>query len=122
MLFRSGCFRLARAVGWPKAKFLIFSGARLNAAEALAAGICVKVFPADQFMNEALKIADGIASQSASAVKKAKNLMVEFSETIGLHFKIDGEAHSFGRLMGSHDQLEGMKAFVEKRPPNFEGL
>lgn len=117
-----GCFRLARAVGWPKAKYLVYSGARIKADEAMAMGLCAKVFPAEQFWDEVVKVAQTIARQSSSAVSKAKQLMVEFSETTGLHYKIDGEAHSFGRLMGSYDQREGMAAFVEKRAAKFEGL
>jgi enoyl-CoA hydratase len=117
-----GCFRLARAVGWAKAKYLIYSGARIKSDEAMAMGLCVKVFPAEGFMSEVLKIAQTISAQSSSAVRKAKQLMVEFSETSGLHFKIDGESHSFARLMGSVDQREGMSAFSEKRPAKFEGL
>ena len=117
-----GCFRLARAVGWPRAKYLIYSGAKVKADEALEIGLCLKVFPAESFMAEALKVAQTISANGALAVRRAKMLMVEFSESIGLHFKMDGEAHSFARLIGSADQREGMTAFVEKRPAKFEGL
>lgn len=117
-----GCFRLARFVGMPLAKELIFSGRRIKADEAKQVGLCVEVFPAEGFMSAVLERAKMIASQSAAAVTKAKKLMVEFSESIGLHMKIDAEAHAFGRIMGSHDQREGMGAFVEKRKPQFDGL
>lgn len=117
-----GCFRLARYVGFPRAKELIFSGRRLKADEALRLGLCLEVFPAEGFLDKVVEIARGISNQSRSAVAKAKSLMVEFSESYGLSVKIDGEAHAFGRLMGSPDQREGMGAFVEKRKPAFEGL
>jgi enoyl-CoA hydratase len=117
-----GCFRLSRAVGLPRAKELIYSGRRVKADEALRIGLCSHVLPAEGFMPAVLEIAKGIAAQSASAIRKAKALMVEFSESQGLHQKIDGEAHAFGRLMGSFDQREGMGAFVEKRKASFEGL
>lgn len=117
-----GCFRLAKVVGWAKAKYLIYSGEKIKAPEALQMGICVKVFKDAEFFDEVMKIAKTISSQSFSAIQKAKQLMVEFSELSGLNNKIDGESHSFGRLIGSHDQREGMSAFVEKRPAKFQGL
>lgn len=117
-----GCFRLARAVGLPRAKELVYSGRRVKADEALRMGLCNHVLPAEGFLPSALEHAKTIAQQSASAVSKAKSLMVEFTEAMGLNTKIDAEAHAFGRLMNSHDQREGMGAFVEKRKPKFEGL
>ena len=118
-----GTFRLVRSVGLPKAKELIYSGRRVKADEALAMGLCNHVLPAEGFLAAVIeKHAKPIALQSASAVSKAKSLMVEFTEAMGLNTKVDAEAHAFGRLMKSHDQLEGMGAFTEKRKPQFEGL
>ncbi len=117
-----GCFRLARAVGLPRAKELIYSGRRIKADEALAMGLCNHVLASEGFLPAVLEHAKTIALQSASAVSKAKSLMVEFTEAMGLNTKIDAEAHAFGRLMGSHDQREGMGAFTEKRKAKFEGL
>jgi enoyl-CoA hydratase len=109
-------------VGLPRAKELIFSGRRVKADEALRIGLCSHVLPAEGFLPAAIELAKVVAGQSASAIRKAKALMVEFSESQGLHQKIDGESHAFGRLMGSPDQREGMGAFVEKRKAAFEGL
>ncbi len=117
-----GCFRLVRSVGLPLAKELIYSGRRVKADEALRIGLCNHVLPAEGFMDGVLEHARTIANQSASAVSKAKSLMVEFTEAMGLNTKIDAESHAFGRLMNSHDQREGMGAFMEKRKPKFEGL
>lgn len=117
-----GCFRLARFVGYPLAKELIFSGRRIKAEEALRVGLCNHVFPQAEFMPKVLELAKTIATQSHSAIARAKKIMVEFTETTGLNFKIDSEAQSFGHLMGSADQREGMTAFVEKRKPRFQGL
>ncbi len=117
-----GCFRLARYVGFPRAKELIFTGRKFKADEAKAMGLCLEVYPAEGFMEKVLEVAKSISQQSRSAVVKAKGLMVEFSENIGIHGKIDGESHAFGRLIGSPDQKEGMGAFVEKRKPLFKGL
>jgi enoyl-CoA hydratase len=117
-----GTLRLSKFVGLPRAKELIFSGRKLGAEEALRIGIVNHVFPADQLMVRTLEIARSISQQSQSAVARAKQLLNEFSESAGLNFKLDAEAHAFGRLFGSNDQIEGMKAFVEKRKPQFEGV
>lgn len=117
-----GCFRLVRSVGLPRAKELIYTGRRVKADEALKLGICNHVLPAEGFMTAVLAHAKIIALQSSSAVAKAKSLMVEFTEAMGLNTKIDAEAHAFGRLMKSPDQVEGMGAFTEKRPAHFTGL
>lgn len=114
--------RLAKFVGLPLAKELIFSGRRIKSEEAHRIGLVNHVYPQAEFRAKVLELAKSIASQSHSAVSRAKQLMNEFSESTGLSFKIDAEAHAFGRLFGSHDQREGMTAFVEKRKPTFRGL
>jgi enoyl-CoA hydratase len=114
--------RLARFVGWPQAKELIFSGRRIKADEALRIGLINRVFPQKEFLTQVLETAKLISQQSAPAVARAKRLMNEFSESVGLNYKLDAEAQEFGRLFGSADQREGMGAFLEKRKPKFEGL
>lgn len=117
-----GTLRLAKFVGYPRAKELIFSGRRVKSDEALQIGLANHVYPAEGFMEKVIELARTIASQSAPAVGKAKQLINEFSESTGLNMKIDAEATSFGQLFGSPDQREGMGAFVEKRKPSFVGL
>lgn len=114
--------RLAKFVGLPRAKELIFTGRRIKAEEAREMGLVNHVYPAADFMTHVLELARGISLQSHSAVARSKKLMNEFSESVGLNFKLDGEAQNFGQLFGSADQREGMAAFLEKRKPNFEGL
>jgi enoyl-CoA hydratase len=114
--------RLAKFVGLPMAKELIFSGRRIKAEEAKLIGLVNHVFPADGFMEKVLEMARAISAQSSSAIARAKQLMNEFSETTGLNFKLDAEAQAFGHLFGHHDQREGMTAFLEKRKPAFQGL
>jgi enoyl-CoA hydratase len=114
--------RLARFVGLPMAKELIFSGRRIKAEEAKALGLVNHVYPAEGFMDKALELAKNIAQQSFHAVTRAKQLMNEFGESTGLNFKLDAEAQAFGRFFGSADQREGMGAFVEQRSPKFQGL
>jgi enoyl-CoA hydratase len=114
--------RLSKFVGLPRAKELIFSGRRIKADEAEKIGLVNHVYPQEGFMDKVIELARSISVHSYSAVSKAKLLMNEFSETTGLNSKLDAEAISFGNLFGSHDQREGMGAFVEKRKPAFEGL
>ncbi|MEO5971039.1 MAG: enoyl-CoA hydratase-related protein [Bdellovibrionia bacterium] len=114
--------RLAKFVGLPRAKELIFSGRKIKADEAFAIGLVNHVYPAASFMSEVLDLAKTISTQSFAAIARAKQLMNEFSESSGLNFKLDAEAQAFSRLFGSQDQLEGMAAFAEKRKPNFKGL
>ncbi len=114
-------FRLARFVGWPRAKELIFSGRRIKAEEALRIGLCNAVYKPEELMEKALELATQIASQSAIAVMRAKELMNQFCEP-ELHSKVDHEALAFGQIFGQADQREGMGAFAEKRKPKFQGL
>jgi len=114
--------RLAKFVGLPRAKELIYSGRRIKADEALKLGLTNHVFAASEFWGKTVELAKSIATQSHSAIARSKRLMNEFSESVGLNSKLDGEAQNFGQLFGTHDQREGMSAFVEKRKAAFEGL
>jgi enoyl-CoA hydratase len=112
-------FRLARFVGWPRAKELVYSGARIKADEALRIGLVNHVWPAADFWARTIELAQSIATNSGGAIAQSKRLMNEFSESTGLNSKLDAEAHAFGQLFGTRDQREGMTAFVEKRKPSF---
>lgn len=117
-----GTVRLAKFVGLPRAKELIFSGRKVRADEALAIGLVNHLYPAAEFMEKTIELARSISLQSRTAVSQCKLLLNEFSESTGLSMKLDGEALAFGQLFGSADQKEGMQAFTEKRKPQFEGL
>ncbi len=117
-----GTLRLAKFIGLPRAKELIFSARRVKAEEAFAIGLVSHVFPQQEFMARVLDLAKTISSQSITAIARAKQLLNEFSESAGLNFKLDAEAQAFGRLFESPDQSEGMTAFIEKRKPHFQGL
>jgi len=114
--------RLAKFVGIPRAKELIFSGKRIKADEALRIGLVNQVFPADAFWSEVLKVAEQISAHSAGAIRQAKRLLNEFGEVTGLNYKLDSGAQAFGQLFGTADQREGMAAFLEKRKPEFKGV
>ena len=117
-----GTLRLSKFVGLPRAKELIFSGRKIKAAEALAIGLVNHVFPESEFMDKVMETAKTISQQSLPAIARAKLLLNEFSESTGLNYKLDAEAQAFGLLFQTKDQKEGMKAFIEKRKPNFQGL
>jgi enoyl-CoA hydratase len=115
-----GTQRLTRAVGKAKAMELILTGRFLSAEEAVAYGLAVKVVPVEMLMNEVLGIAKEIAARSPIAVQLAKEAVNRAYETHldeGLAF----ERKNFYLTFASADQKEGMKAFVEKRKPQFTG-
>ena len=115
-----GTQRLTRAVGKAKAMEMVLTGAMIDAEEALRYGLVNKVVPQEIYLTEALKLAGQIARQSPIAVKLAKESINRSFETHldeGLHF----ERKNFYLAFASEDQKEGMKAFVEKRPPNYKG-
>ncbi len=114
--------RLAKFVGLPRAKELIFTGKKITAQEALRMGLVNAVYSNENFLSSVVDLARHIARQSASAIATSKKLLNEFSESSGLHSKLDGEAQGFGSLFGSVDQKEGMTAFLEKRKPQFKGI
>jgi enoyl-CoA hydratase len=113
-----GTQRLIRAVGKAKAMDLILTGRMMDAVEAERSGLVARVVPASVLMEEAIKIAETIASLSLPsllAAKEAINRALETSLSEGLRF----ERRVFHGLFATHDQKEGMAAFVAKRPASF---
>jgi enoyl-CoA hydratase len=115
-----GTQRLSRWVGLGRAREMIFSGQFYDAKTALEFGLVQKVLPPEALLPECLKLATLIATRGPLAVGAAKKAINQgFDNEL-----IDGlslEAHEFGLLFGSKDQVEGAKAFIEKRPPQFVG-
>jgi enoyl-CoA hydratase len=111
-----GTQRLTRAVGKAKAMDMILTGRMMDAAEAEKSGLVARVVPAASLMDEALKVAEAIANMSLPSVLAAKesvNAAFESSLAEGTRF----ERRIFHSLFATADQKEGMKAFIEKRPP-----
>jgi enoyl-CoA hydratase len=113
-----GTQRLTRAVGKSKAMDMILTARMMDAAEAERASLVSRVFPADQLLPEALKIAARIAELSPVAVGFAKQAVNRAFETT-LAEGVRHERAVFMSLFGTHDQREGMAAFAEKRKPAF---
>jgi len=114
-----GTQRLTRAVGKAKAMDLNLTGRMMDAAEAERSGLVARVVPAANLMEEAMKAAETIAGMSLIAVMTAKEAVNRAFETTlaeGIRF----ERRTFQALFATHDQKEGMAAFIEKRPPKFE--
>jgi len=115
-----GTQRLARAVGKATAMDVILTGRTLGAAEALAAGLVSRVVPDGEHYNEAIKLAHEMARKGPIALKIGKEAVLKAFET-GLSEGIQYERRVFYSLFSTEDQKEGMKAFMEKRKPQFKG-
>lgn len=115
-----GTQRLTRLVGGGMAKYLIFTGRQLTAAEALNLGIVEKVYPAGELLAEAKKLASQLAAKAPVALALAKRAINTGLDTdLATGCKI--EAHYFGIIAGTEDGKEGTRAFLEKRPACFSG-
>ena len=113
-----GTQRFTRAVGKSKAMDMCLTGRMMDATEAERANLVTRVFPAATMLEEAIKLAAKIASQSRTAAtltKRAVNAAFETTLTQG----VATERGLFLSLFGTPDQVEGMAAFVEKRKPVF---
>ena len=115
-----GTQRLTRAVGKAKAMEMILTGKRIGAEEAKTLGLVSRVVPKEAFLEEAKKVANEIASKSPVAVRLAK-MAVNKAFEMGLSQGLDFEREVFYLLFASEDKTEGMKAFLEKRRPEFKG-
>jgi len=115
-----GTQRLPRLIGEGRAKELTYTADTINAQEAYRIGLANHVYPQDQLMDEAKKMAKKIASKGPLAVGYSK-----FAIGKGMQVDIDTamsiESDMFGMSCASEDKFEGMTAFVEKRKPAFKG-
>ncbi|OFT64703.1 enoyl-CoA hydratase [Corynebacterium sp. HMSC05D03] len=114
-----GSQRLTRAIGKAKAMEMCLTGRMMAAEEAERSGLVARVVPAAELLDSALETAQLIASKSfvaTSQIKEQVNAVDELSLSQGVQF----ERRTFHALFSSHDQKEGMAAFVEKRDPDFK--
>ena len=116
-----GTQRLPRAVSKSKAMDMCLTARMMDAAEAERAGLVSRVVAADKLMEEALEAATVISAMSLPSVmmiKEAVNRAYESSLSDGVQY----ERRLFHSTFATEDQKEGMRAFIEKRLPNFRGL
>jgi len=113
-----GTQRLPRLVGPSKAKQLIFTGGLVDAKTALDIGLVDKVVPHDQLMDEAKKMAFTIASKPKIALALAKSA-INRGYDMDLEKGLSYEIECFAQCFATKDQKEGMRAFSEKRKPNY---
>ena len=115
-----GTQRLIRVVGKYKAMEMILTGKSISADEAYRVGLANRVVPPESLMEEAKKIAADIASKPPISVRSAKEAILKAQDTT-LEAGLDFERKAFYMLFATEDGKEGMRAFLEKRKPNFKG-
>lgn len=115
-----GTQRLPRLVGRAKAKELIFTGRRVDAREAYEMGLVNKVCPADRLLEECREMAAMITENGPIALEQAKyaiNQGLEADINTGLAI----ESNAYWITIPTEDRTEGLKAFREKRKPEYKG-
>ena len=111
---------LPRRIGGARAKELIFSARRINAKEAETIGLVLKVVPTDRLDKEVETTIRAIAANAPISLREAKravDLGLERDLKNGL--KVEREAYNI--TLATEDRNEGLRAFAEKRKPNFQG-
>ena len=115
-----GTQRLTRAVGKALAMEMVLTGSFISADRAFQAGLINRVSPPELYLDEALDLASQVAAMPPLAAQMAKESVLKAFDTSlddGLLF----ERKNFYLLFATEDQKEGMKAFVEKRRPEWQG-
>jgi len=115
-----GTQRLVRLAGAQRARELIFTGRTIKPEEAVRLGIGLKVCPEGTVLEEAIEMARTIASKGPVAIRLAKRSCAN-GERFDLAIGLQEEADLFGECFETEDQSEGMSAFLDKRPAQFQG-
>jgi 2-oxoglutaroyl-CoA hydrolase len=115
-----GTQRLARLIGLGRAKDVILRGRRIGAEEAFALGLVTEVVPAAELDAAVATLVEELSQKSALALAMAKRVLNHaYSGPLPLGLELEGLA--YGLLRQSHDFHEGVRAFEEKRRPEFRG-
>ncbi|WP_017753436.1 enoyl-CoA hydratase [Calidifontibacillus oryziterrae] len=115
-----GTQRLTKLMGKTKALEWLWLGEPMSAKEALHYGIVNRLVAPEVLLEETVRFAKKIAKQPSLSLRLIKESVlkaIDYSLYEGMQF----ERKNFSLLFSSHDQKEGMKAFIEKRKPNFKG-
>jgi enoyl-CoA hydratase len=115
-----GTQRLTKAVGKAIAMEMVLNNRTLTAEEALRFGLVNRVVPVDRYLEEAIQLANEIANRAPLAVQLGKEAVNHAFDSF-LSEGLADERRAFFFLFATHDQKEGMQAFIEKRDPEWRG-
>lgn len=115
-----GTQRLVRAIGKTKAMYMALTGSPISAYEAWISGLVSEIIEDDQIQKHSVLLADKIARMPPLAAEQIKEVIIAGMDA-SLETGLALERKASALLFASQDQKEGMKAFLEKRAPIFEG-
>jgi enoyl-CoA hydratase/carnithine racemase len=115
-----GTQRLARVLGKQRTMEYVLTGRRFDAATAHRLGLVNRVAKQDEWLSEALRLARLVAERPPIAARLAKQAVLAADET-ALSVGLESERRLYEIAMATEDRVEGMRAFLEKREPKFEG-
>jgi enoyl-CoA hydratase len=115
-----GTQRLTRAVGKALAMEMVLTGRQITAREAHAAGLVNRVVPTELCLESAMRLAKEVAARPPLAVMMGKDAVLK-SFDMTLDAGLEAERRNFYLLFATEDMREGMAAFLEKRPPHWQG-
>ena len=115
-----GTQRLARRIGAPRAREMIYGGEMIDAETARAWGLVNRVVAPEDLLPEARKTAGKLAEKPPIALAQAK-LAIQAGENVDLETGLRFEAEAFALTFATDDRAEGMRAFLEKRAAKFSG-
>ena len=115
-----GTQRLTHLVGKHRAMEMVLTGDIINAADAERFGLVNRVVPVELLLEEAKNVAKKIAAKPALAIREAKEAVLKAANS-SLDEGLEFERKAFYLLFASEDRAEGMRAFLEKRKPEFKG-
>ncbi len=115
-----GTQRLTRAVGKAVTMEMVLAGRTLTAEEACALGLVNRVVPAELYLEKALELADRVAGMPPLAVRLAREAVLKAFET-PLEEGLAAERRAYTFLFATEDKAEGIRAFLDKRPPQWKG-
>ena len=112
--------RLPRVVGKAKALEMVLTGEAISATEALRIGLVSKVLSSDQLDQEARTLATKLSEKAPIALRYAKEVVIKGMDvTLEQGMRLEGDLYFL--LQTTQDRMEGIRAFLERRTPNFEG-
>jgi len=115
-----GTQRLARVLGKQRAMDLVLTGRRIDASEAHEAGLVNVIAKQEDWLEQALELAGRVAERPPIAARLAKQAIVAADEN-SLSAGLEMERRLYELSMATEDRVEGMRAFIEKRKPDFKG-